>query len=78
MKTIKVYLEIPEKLIDIDSPFLSFSANMREAVYKILKTAIVEQYLNKIKIPEIEITKEEIKDQMMTILAERALEGRGE
>lgn len=74
MKNIKVFLEIPEDYIDIESPILWVGRSVKDSVESKLKDAFVEQYLTKITLPEIKISPEEIKDRMLQILAERALE----
>jgi hypothetical protein len=74
MKNIKVFLEIPEDYIDAESPILFASIEIKRQVERQLKDALVEQYLPNIKLPEIKIDPAEVKDRMLQILAERALD----
>ncbi len=78
MKTIKVYFEIQEDWFDAESPTGWTSMTVRDLVGEKLKETVIKQYLSKITLPKIEIKPEEVKDRILTILAERALEGRNE
>lgn len=74
MENIKVMIEIPSNWIDVESPILWVGRSVKDSVESKLKDAFVEQYLTNITLPEIKISPEEIKDRMLQILAERALE----
>lgn len=75
-KEIKIQFIIPEGYIDLEeSPIGWLDTTIRDEVRRSLKDTLVEQYLPQIKISKIEITKEEIKEKMLEILAERALDG---
>jgi hypothetical protein len=76
-KTIRVLIEIPEKWVDFESPLGFITGSIRQMVERQVKDAIVEQYIAQMEIPEITVTAEEVKDRMLTILAERALDEYG-
>lgn len=76
MKELKVYISIPEDWIDSESPTMWAATTIRDMAKEEIKKAVIEQYITKITLPKIEIKAEEVKDRMLTLLAERALEER--
>jgi hypothetical protein len=76
-KTIRVLIEIPEKWVDFESPLGFITGSIRQMVERQVKDAIIEQCLSQMEIPEITVTAAEVKDRMLTILAERALDEYG-
>jgi len=77
-KTMRVLIEMPSNWWDFDSPTGLASFHIKQMVERQLKDALVEQYLAKVELPAIRITAAEIKDRMLTLLAERVLEERGD
>jgi hypothetical protein len=73
-KTIEVLLRIPEDWVNPDDPFFGLATFARDKFERVLFDAAVEQALPKLKLPKITITKEEVKERMIEILAERSLE----
>jgi len=73
-KKIKILFEIPSKWVDYEDPLFGLGSFFSQRLEPMLRDAVVEKAISQMEIPEIEITKEEIKDRMLTILAERALE----
>lgn len=59
--------------MDIDKADLASYFDLRKMVQDRLKDALVEQYLKKIDLPDIEISPEEVKERMINILAREAL-----
>jgi uncharacterized NAD(P)/FAD-binding protein YdhS len=76
MKKIRVMIEIPEDWIDYDDPVFGLGHYVSDRLQPLLREAVIDKALAEMKIPKISITKEEIKDRMLTILAEKALEER--
>ena len=77
-KTMRVLIEMPSNWWDFDSPTGLASFHIKQIVERQLKHALVEQYLAKVELPAIRITAAEIKDRLLTLLAERALAERGD
>lgn len=73
-KKIRILIKVPENWIDIDSPTLFAGRSIYDMAVKEVKQAVVEQYLKEITLPKVRISAEELKDRMIQILAERALE----
>lgn len=73
-KTIRIFIDIPEGYIDVDSPTLWAAQSLRQDIHRSLRDALAEQYLGKIELPEITVTPEEVKDRVLTILAQQAVE----
>ena len=73
-KKIKIYLEVPEKWFDLDSPIPLRLETIRDAVGRELIDKAVEEILGKTELPIITISEAEIKNRMLDILAKRALE----
>lgn len=73
-KKIRVLIEIPEKWFDADSPLGFASYSMKQMVENQLKEALTEEYIKKVTLPKIKFSKEEIKDRILTLLAERAMQ----
>lgn len=69
----KVYIEIPDGWIDADSPMLWVSRSVKEEARKVIREEMVKQYLDKIELPELNITTEEIKQRVLDKLAEKAI-----
>lgn len=74
MKKIKVMMEIPENWVDVDDPLFGMASMLGDRFEKRLLDRAVEEAVKKLTLPVIEINPEEIKDRMLTIMAERALE----
>lgn len=70
----KVYFEIEDGWLDEESPILWASGTIREQAQRALVEAFTKQLLKKTKVPTIKITAKELKNRMLTILAEKALE----
>lgn len=73
-ENIKVLFEFPKKWVDFDSPMGMLGDVFRNKLDDLLRDAVVEKVLKKMEIPKIKVTKEEIKDRMLSILAKRALD----
>ncbi len=73
-KQIKILFQIPEDWVDYEDPLFGFGSFLRQRLDPMLRDAVVEKAVSQMKIPEIKITPEEIKDRMLTIMAEKALE----
>jgi len=73
-KPIRIMFEFPRKWIDYDSPLLGLGSFLGERLDLLLKEKVVEKLMSEMELPDIQISKEEVKDRMLTILAERALE----
>ena len=69
-KTFKVLIEIPEDWFDIDSPILYASAKIRDEARQAVKDAIIEQYLSKIVLPDIQISRDELKEVLLNRMAD--------
>lgn len=78
MKTIKykILVEVPENWIDTDAPQIIFSSAIRGEVERLIQEEIEKNILPTLKLPQVKISKEEVKDRMLQILAEKALEER--
>lgn len=74
MKTFKVYLEIPENWIDVESPILWASRSIADTAKQMVLDALIDQYLTKVTLPEITWTRDEVKAKIIDKLAERALD----
>ncbi len=79
-KTIKIWFELPTNILELDElSFLDALAGRgRDSLLRAIQTKVTDDLISKLKIPKIKITPEEIKDRMLTILAERALENKNE
>lgn len=77
MKELEILIKLPSDYfmnkneLDLLS---TFSGTFRDSFQERLVTGAVEKALKEIKLPEITISKEEVKEKMLKILAERALE----
>lgn len=67
----KIYLEIPDKWIDIESPTLWALGMLKDQVPKYIKEELVSQYLSKQPEYEITITPKELKEAILKELASR-------
>ncbi len=74
---IRIFIDIPEGYIDVESPALWVAQSVRQEVEQQLKAALIEQYVGKLEMPDITVTPEEVKDRILTILAEQAVEKLG-
>ena len=76
----KVVIELPDNWINEDmTGNLDFMfRTVKQEVAKQVKDRVVEEVLKNTPLPEITITGAEIKDRMITILAERALQKNNE
>ena len=74
MKKIRILIEIPEKWVDYEDPVFGLGSFVSDRFEVLLKDAIVQQALKKIQLPTIKIASKEVKDKILTILAERVLE----
>jgi hypothetical protein len=61
MSKIKIQIEVPSKWFDIDHTDLIAYTDMRLQIKNILREAIAEQYIKEIELPEIKISKAELK-----------------
>ena len=72
----KIYLEVPDNWIDADSPFIFASGTIRDMAMHAIKQAVIEQYVSKIELPEINIPESELrealKERMVDDLIRRA------
>lgn len=75
-KDIQVLIKIPRKWVDFNSPLGMISILVYTNFKRILERKIEEKVLNEIELPEIKIDPAEVKDRMLDILAERALENK--
>jgi hypothetical protein len=73
MLMIKIYIELPSNVLDIDQLDLNSHFNLRELIKAKLEHAICEQYLSEITMPEIKVDETEVKDRIITLLAKKAL-----
>lgn len=69
-KTIRVLLEVPEDWFDLDSPILYASRKIQEDARHAIKEAIIEQYVAKVEMPDIQISKEELKAVILERMAD--------
>ncbi len=72
-KKIKILFEVPSKWVDYEDPLFGLGSFFSQRLEPMLRDAVVDKAVSQMEIPDIKITKEEIKDRMLTILAERAL-----
>lgn len=72
----KILIEVPDNWIEVSKlEQLGFiTREVRKVLEEKLMDFAVNEELKKMVIPEIKIKPEEIKDRMLTILAERTLE----
>jgi len=82
MKFIEVKIKIPKDWIDDDGisdnrlKLLSLLAGRtQERMKRDVFAGAVEKIIEKTKLPKVKITKEEVKDRMLDIMAQRALDG---
>ena len=75
-ETIEVLLKVPKDWLSTnDLDILSmFTGRIRDRVKNRLLDEATEKIMKKINLPKINISPKEIKDRMLTILAEKALE----
>lgn len=73
-KTIKVLIEIPTNWFDYESPLGLASISIRDRLDRLLEEKVVEKAVKKMDISSIKVTKKEIKERILDILARRALE----
>ena len=73
-KDIEVLIKIPRKWVDFNSPLGMISTLVYTNFKKLLNQKIEEKVLNEIELPEIKIDPIEVKNRMLQILAEKALE----
>ena len=73
---IRVLIEIPTKWIDTKSivPMAYFGESMAKAIQSLVEEKLTDRMLAKIEMPKIKVNKKEVKEKMLEILAERALE----
>ena len=71
---IKVLIKVPRKWVDFDSPTGMIGYTTKQLFERMLTKKIEEKVLNEMKLPEIKITAEEVKDRMLSIMAHRALD----
>lgn len=77
MKKIEILIKLPTNYfmkkdeLDILS---SFTGRFQDSFQERILAGAVEKALKKVEFPEIKISKEEVKEKMLEILAERALE----
>ena len=73
----KVYLEVLDNWIDVESPTLWVSASIRDLATHAIKEAVVEQLISRTELPNITIPEEEIraalKERVVDQLAAKAL-----
>lgn len=74
----KVIIELPNNWLDTDltGNLDWMTKTVKQEVARQVERALVTYVLKETKMPKIEIKPEEVKDRMLTILAERALEDR--
>lgn len=71
-KTFKVMVEIPERWIDLEnSPIGWASVKVKEIVETKIQTAIIKQYLEKAKMPDIKIPEAEIREGVKRAIIDR-------
>lgn len=77
---IEVLIKVPKDWLETNElDILSmFGGRIRDKVKDKILDSAMEKIMKKIKLPNIKITPAEIKNRMLTILAERALENRNE
>ena len=73
MKKIRILFEIPEKWVDLESPLGLLSPILYRTVQQKLKEALVEEYVNKVEMPEIKIDPEELKKEVLSKMADKAI-----
>lgn len=74
MKKLKILFEVPEKWVDYESPLFGFGSILGQRLDRALRDQVVQKLTDQMILPEIRISSKEIKDRMLTILAERALD----
>ena len=74
--TIEVLLRVPKDWLEINELdiFSMFGGHIRDRVKDKLLEEATAKIMKKIKLPKIKITPAEIKNRMITIMAEKALE----
>jgi hypothetical protein len=77
-KTIRVLIEMPSNWWDFEHPMGLATWTVRQMVEQKIEDALVEQYLSQVKLPKLDISKEEIRSRMIDKLAEKALDKGGE
>lgn len=70
----KLYLEIPDNWIDVESPILYASSSIGRQALQSFKEAAVEQIISKQEMPTLVISPEELKAAVLDRMAERAIE----
>lgn len=74
MKYIQVLIKVPSRWVDFESPSGLISYTIKQELTKLLEKEVISKVMCDIELPKIKYTKEEIKNKMLHILAERALE----
>lgn len=72
-KLVRVLIEIQENWVDFESPLGFASSLIKDEVERKIHTVLVEQYVKKIKLPDLKITKKELKKAVINKMAEEAL-----
>lgn len=74
----KIQFEFPENWLDdfqLDQ-FSFLSSTLKDNLRALLREAIVEKAMAQTEVPKIEVSAAEVKERMLLLLAERALEDR--
>lgn len=69
----KIYIELPDNIFDIDQADLASQLNLRRIVETKLEEAICDHYVKNLELPKIEISEAEVKDRIITLMARKAL-----
>lgn len=70
-KKIRVMIELPANWYDADSPIGYSSQKIRDVVISQVRDGLVRQYLDKIKLPDIKFSKDELREAVKHAMVER-------
>lgn len=73
-KKVRILIEMPEKWVDLESPWGIVSNSVRQMVERNVIDVLVTEYVARQKLPKIKITVKEIKEKMLELMAKKALE----
>lgn len=73
-KKYEILIRIPEDWIDVESPIMFASHSIYDMARREVHSAIVKQYLEKIKVPKLKISAKEIKQAVIEEIARRQVD----
>ncbi len=76
-KIIEVSIRVPEDWLDMDELDLMrlIGGRVKERVEDSVMDRAIDKIMGEIKIPKVKISPKEVKDRMLDIMAQRALDG---